>query len=43
MVAVAVRSHSPAELRMRLIRDGTLPDVPVIDELARWEWVWWPD
>jgi hypothetical protein len=27
---------------MRLIRDGTLPDEPVIEELPRWEWVWWP-
>jgi hypothetical protein len=43
MVKVAVRSKSPAELRMRLIRDGTIPDEPVIEELPHWEWVWWPD
>jgi hypothetical protein len=42
MQAVAVRSHSPAELRMRLIRDGTIPDEPVIEELPRWEWLWLP-
>jgi hypothetical protein len=39
MVKVAVRSHSPAELRMRLIRDGTIPDEPVIERLLRWEWL----
>jgi hypothetical protein len=39
MQAVAVRSQSPAELRMRLIRDGTIPDEPVIEELPRWEWL----
>jgi hypothetical protein len=42
MQAVAVRSQSPAELRMRLIHDGTIPDEPVIEELPRWEWLWLP-
>jgi len=39
MIKVAVRSHSPAELRMRLIRDGRIPDEPVIEELPHWEWL----
>jgi hypothetical protein len=39
VVKVAVRSQLPAELCMRLIRDGTLPDEPVIEWLPRWEWL----
>ena len=31
MCKVAVRSKSPAELRTRLIRDGTIRDEPVIE------------
>jgi hypothetical protein len=39
MCKVAARSQSPANLRMRLTRDGTLPDEPVIEGLPRWEWL----
>jgi hypothetical protein len=38
-IEVAMCSQSPAQLRMRLIRDGTLPDEPVIEELPHWEWL----
>jgi hypothetical protein len=31
MLKVSARSKSPAELRTRLIRDGTIPDEPVIE------------
>jgi hypothetical protein len=35
MCAVAARSKSPAELRTRLIRDGSIPDVPIIEWYSR--------
>jgi hypothetical protein len=31
MCKVALRSQSPEVLRMRLLRDGTIPDAPVIE------------